>query len=93
MKRFKYFEHTQMITDSTTGYTYTGNQEICDLLNELSERGDRIIESFTTEELIKLKWQRDIYKNFSKETMKILNKHEIKSLAKLDLMLMEQEVW
>ena len=93
MRRFKYFKHTQMITDSVTGYTYNGNQEICDLLNELSERGDRIIESFTTEELIKLKWQRDIYKNFSDEVMKILNKYEINSLAKLDLMLMEQEVW
>ena len=85
------------IIDNVTGRRWQVEQwvsdDICEELNRLSERGDRIIEEFTTEELLKLKWQRDIYKRFSEETMKILNKYEISSLEKLDRMLFEQKVW
>lgn len=85
------------IIDNVTGRRWQVEQwvsdDICRELNDLSERGDRIIEAFTTEELLKLKWQRDIYKNFSTKTMKILNKYEIDSLEKLDKILFEQRVW
>lgn len=93
MKRFRYFKNSQMIKDSLTGYTYVGDEETCELMNRLSERGDKILESFMTEEILKLKWQKDIYKNFSDEALRVLNKYEIKSLEKLDQMLMEQRVW
>ena len=83
-QRFKYSEHSQMITDSVTDYTYYGNQEVCDLLNELSERGDKIIESFTTKELLILKWKLDIYRNFAQATMRILENHNIETLHELE---------
>lgn len=45
-KRFDYYRNMQMITDNLTGFTYTGNNEICKLLNKESDRADKIVESF-----------------------------------------------
>ena len=96
-KRFKYVHYCDRIEDKVTGETYgeyefyTG--EILDLMNDLSDRADKILELHTTEELLKLRWQKDIYERFSKETMKILNKYGIDSLEKLDQVLMNERVW
>ena len=40
-KRFIYNRTSQMITDSVTGYTYNGNKQVCDLLNQESDRANR----------------------------------------------------
>ena len=45
-ERFEYCRFNQMITDNLTGFTYTGNNEICKLLNKESDRADKIVESF-----------------------------------------------
>ena len=84
MKRFKYSEHSQMITDEVTGYTYYGNPEITKLLNQLSNRGDKILESLTTRELLILKWKLDIYRNITQATMRILQDHNIETLKELE---------
>ena len=44
--RFRYNRTSQMITDELTGYTYYGNQELCDLLNQLNDKNDKLVESF-----------------------------------------------
>lgn len=69
------------------------SDDICKELNKLSERADKVLESFTTEELLKLKWEKDINKRFADEVIKIMNKYEIKSLEKLDQVLFNQRVW
>ena len=85
------------LTDKVTGESYhiicLESGRVCDLLNELNDRADKIVESFTTEELLKLKWQKDMYEKFSKETMRILKKHDVASLEKLDQILFNQVKW
>ena len=77
-----------LIIDNVTGKRFQVEQwqsdDICTELNKLSDRADKVIEAYTTPELLKLKWQKDIYKRFSKETLRILNKHNIHSLEELD---------
>lgn len=88
---------TEKITDNVTGreyyIDYPESDKILKLLNELNDRADKVIESFTTEELLKLKWQKDIYERFSKETMRILKKHDVATLQKLDQILFNQVKW
>lgn len=45
-KRFRYNSTSQMITDNLTGYTYSGNKKVCDLLNQVSDRADRNAELY-----------------------------------------------
>lgn len=35
-----------MITDNLTGYTYSGNKKVCDLLNQESDRADKYVELY-----------------------------------------------
>ena len=44
--RFKYYPTSQMIIDDLTGYRYQGNQEVCDLLNEVNDRADKNAEKY-----------------------------------------------
>ena len=74
--------------DITNGHP----QDLCDLLNRESERADRNAELVDMDK-IKLMYQRDIYKRYCEEVNRILEKYEIDSLEKLDLMLEVQEVW
>ena len=45
-KRFKYCRTSQIIKDDLTGYTYYGNKEICDLLNQINNRADKNAEQY-----------------------------------------------
>ena len=84
-KRFRYNATSQMITDNLTGYTYYGNQKVCDLLNSLNDDADE-----------KIKKLMDIVfdnKKYIFQVKKILKKHEINNLEKLDRILVEQVVW
>ena len=45
-KRFKYYSTSQMIVDDLTGYSYYGNDKICKLLNQESDRADKIAEKY-----------------------------------------------
>lgn len=45
-ERFIYYPNSQMIIDDLTGKHYSGNNEICKLLNQESNRADRIVEKF-----------------------------------------------
>ena len=45
-KRFIYNRTSQRITDNLTGKTYEGNRKICDLLNQISDKSDRIAEKY-----------------------------------------------
>lgn len=94
MNRFEVYGMPERIIDNVTGKIYyPESDEILELLNELNDRADKVIELFTTEELLKLKWQKDIYQRFSNEVMEILEKHEIDSLMKLDQVLFNQRKW
>ena len=89
MKRFTSGPFGESIIDKVTGKHYSlyyddSGDAIVELLNELSDRADKVIESYTTKELLHLKWQRDIYKRFSEMTMRILERHNINSLEELD---------
>ena len=85
------------LTDNVTGEKYhimcPESDRICEKMNQLNDRADKIVESFTTEELLKLKWQKDMYEKFSKETMRVLNRHNVSSLKKLDQILFNQVKW
>ena len=54
-ERFTYYSTSQMIVDNLTGYTYNGNNKICKLLNQESDRADKIVESFD-------KWYKVLHK-------------------------------
>ena len=45
-KRFIYNSTSQRILDDLTGKTYEGNKKICDLLNQISEKSDKIAEKY-----------------------------------------------
>ena len=95
MKRFKRLvSNPDLFIDDVTGEVYHLSMDnVLELLNKESERADKNAELCTDEGLLKLEWQRGIYENFSKETLKILDKYEINSLKKLDRILFEQRVW
>lgn len=96
-KRFEDLYYCNSIKDNVTGEEYNEydfiSGKVTDLLNQLSDRGDKILEAYTTEELLKLRIEKNIYEKFTNETIKILNKYDIESLAKLDQMLFNQRVW
>ena len=93
VERFSYYPFSHMIVDSMTGERYDGNSRTCELLNQESDRADRNAEMNTDEELLKLRWERDIYKNFSDETIKILTRHNVSDLNKLDHILFYARTW
>ena len=66
--------------------------ELCYLLNQINDRADRNAELVDMSK-INLMFQLDQYRSYCEEVKKILDKYEISSLEKLDLMLMEQKVW
>jgi hypothetical protein len=45
-KRFKYYPNSQMIIDELTGKHYSGNKQVCELLNRINERADMNAEAF-----------------------------------------------
>jgi hypothetical protein len=45
-KIFVYYRNSQMIIDELTGKHYSGNKQVCDLLNQESDRADENIEKF-----------------------------------------------
>ena len=96
-KRFVDLDYCSEIVDRVTDKRYSEYEfytgEITDLLNELSDRGDKIHELYTTRELLSLRWQKDIYERFSREVLKILMKYNIDSLEKLDQVLLNERTW
>ena len=45
-KRFNYYRNSQMIIDELTGKHYSGNKQVCELLNRINERADMNAEAF-----------------------------------------------
>ena len=87
-KRFKYYRQSQMIIDNLTGFHYQGNKEICDLLNDESDRADRNIEICD-----KIIMEKKILEQFNFDVLKIMKKYEIENLEKLDQILFYQKKW
>ena len=87
-KRFKYYRQSQMIMDNLTGFHYHGNKEICDLLNDESDRADRNIEICD-----RIIMEKKILEQYNFDVLRILKKYEIENLEKLDQILFEQKVW
>lgn len=46
VERFKYYRNSQMIIDELTGKHYSGNKQVCELLNRINERADMNAEAF-----------------------------------------------
>ena len=46
VERFVYYPNSQMIIDELTGKHYSGNKQVCELLNRINERADMNAESF-----------------------------------------------
>ena len=46
VERFRYSKTSQIITDDLTGWTYYGNKQVCDLLNQVNNRADMNAEKF-----------------------------------------------
>ena len=44
--RFRYYSNSQMIIDNLTGKHYSGNKQVCELLNRINERADMNEEAF-----------------------------------------------
>ena len=87
-KQFKYYRQSQMIIDNLTGFHYQGNKEICDLLNDLSDKADRNLEICD-----KVIMEKKILEQYNFDVLKIMKKYEIENLEKLDQILFEQKVW
>ena len=87
-KRFKYYRQSQMIIDNLTGFHYQGNKEICDLLNDESDRADRNIEICD-----KVIMEKKILEQYNFDVLKIMKKYEIENLEKLDQILFQQKKW
>ena len=45
-KRFNYYRNSQMIIDEMTGKHYSGNKQVCELLNRINERANMNAEAF-----------------------------------------------
>ena len=87
--------HDKLMNNLTGEYYFLDKDvahDICKLLNSECERSDRMIESFTTEELLKLKWKSSIHERYNNEVNHILDKYDIGSLKKLDRILFENKV-
>lgn len=46
VERFVYYRNSQMIIDEMTGKHYSGNKQVCELLNRINERADMNAEMF-----------------------------------------------
>ena len=46
VERFVYYPNSQMIIDELTGKHYSGNKQVCELLNRINERADMNAEAF-----------------------------------------------
>ena len=77
-----------MIIDNLTGFHYQGNKEICDLLNDESDRADRNIEICD-----KIIMEKKILEQFNFDVLKIMKKYEIENLEKLDQILFYPKKW
>lgn len=77
-----------MIIDNLTGFHYQGNKEICDLLNDLSDKADRNLEICD-----KVIMEKKILEQYNFDVIKILKKYEIENLEKLDQILFHQKKW
>ena len=87
-KRFKYYRQSQMIIDNLTGFHYQGNKEICDLLNDESDRADMNLEICD-----KIIMEKKILEQYNFDVLKIMKKYEIENLEKLDQILFHQKKW
>ena len=87
-KRFKYYRQSQMIIDNLTGFHYQGNKEICDLLNDESDRADMNLEICD-----KVIMEKKILEQYNFDVLKIMKKYEIENLEKLDQILFHQKKW
>ena len=87
-KRFKYYRQSQMIVDNLTGFHYQGNKEICDLLNDESDRADRNLEICD-----RIVMEKKILEQYNFDVLKIMKKYEIENLEKLDQILFHQKKW
>ena len=45
-ERFVYYRNSQMIIDELTGKHYSGNKQVCELLNRINERANINAEAF-----------------------------------------------
>ena len=77
-----------MIIDNLTGFHYQGNKEICDLLNDLSDKADRNLEICD-----KVIMEKKILEQYNFDVLKIMQKYEIENLEKLDQILFHQKKW
>lgn len=87
-KRFKYYRQSQMIIDNLTGFHYQGNKEVCDLLNDESDRADMNLEICD-----KVIMEKKILEQYNFDVLRILKKYEIENLEKLDQILFHQKKW
>ena len=87
-KRFKYYSQSQMIVDNLTGFHYQGNKEICDLLNDESDRADMNLEICD-----RIVMEKKILEQYNFDVLKIMKKYEIENLEKLDQILFQQKKW
>ena len=77
-----------MIVDNLTGFHYHGNKEICDLLNDESDRADRNLEICD-----KVIMEKKILEQYNFDVLKIMQKYEIENLEKLDQIWFHQKKW
>ena len=93
-KRFHYYPFSHMIIDSMTGEKYDGNSKTCELLNQESDRADKLAEIlYDDPDFRKLQWEKSIYEHWGNEVLKIMKKHDIGDLNKLDHILFYARTW
>ena len=105
-KRFRLFAQSQYIEDDLTGFNYSSLGEITKLLNNVSEKSDRLAEELydfqlllmdfdfkDVDELRKALEMKIIVQSNVQEYCDVLRKYGIDSPEKLDQVLFNQRVW
>ena len=105
-KRFKLFAQSQYIKDDLTGKLYSRLNEITKLLNETSDKSDKLAEELyhfrlllmdfgfkDADELRKALEMKIIIQSNVQDYCDVLRKYEIDSPEKLDQVLFNQRVW
>lgn len=93
--RFRYIKNSQLIIDDLTGWDYYGNQQICDLLNQVNRRADRNAEDYfkLQDEYRKVRIDYEVARGKLEVFFDIMKKYHIHSTDKLEKVLFYARIW
>lgn len=94
-ERFRYYKSSQIIVDDMTGWTYYGNKQVCDLLNQVNRRADKNAEEYweLQRKYETLRINYEIARGKLRVFFDIMDKFHIYSTDKLEKILLYAKMW